>query len=227
MTGKRHAFTCDWQVGFDGEGRLAGAAFELAGRCGHSADLSIAINDRAMFHADNCYFLPAVEIVSHRFRTHTVSNTAFRGFGGPQGMLAIERALDEVAFATGLDPLEVRKRNLYGGPGRDLTPYHQTVEDNVAPQIIAALEESCGYRARRREIDAYNAQSAYLKRGLALTPVKFGISFTTTHLNQAGALLHLYADGSIQARTPDGDYSFASMDELKIYLASEKTRLGG
>jgi xanthine dehydrogenase large subunit len=197
MTGKRHDFEADFDLGFEDDGRLTGVALDLASRCGHTVDLSFAINDRAMFHADNCYFLPAVKIRSDRFRTHTVSNTAFRGFGGPQGMLAIERALDEVAFATGLDPLDVRIHNLYGGPGRDLTPYHQTVEDNVAPQIIAALEASCDYRARRREIDAYNAGSPYLKRGLALTPVKFGISFTTTHLNQAGALLHLYADGSI------------------------------
>jgi xanthine dehydrogenase large subunit len=197
MTGKRHDFEAAFDVGFGDDGVLTGVALELASRCGSTTDLSPAINDRAMFHADNCYFLPAVEIVSHRFKTHTVSNTAFRGFGGPQGMLAIERALDEVAFATGLDPLEVRKRNLYGSPGRDLTPYHQTVEDNVAPQLIEALEASCDYQARRAQIAAFNAKSPMLKRGIALTPVKFGISFTTTHLNQAGALLHLYADGSI------------------------------
>jgi xanthine dehydrogenase large subunit len=196
MTGKRHDFTAAFDVGFGDDGVLTAVALDLASRCGSTTDLSPAINDRAMFHADNCYFLPAVEIVSHRFKTHTVSNTAFRGFGGPQGMLAIERAMDEIAFATGLDPLEVRKRNLYG-PGRDLTPYHQTVEDNVAPQLIAELEASCGYQARRAEIAAFNAKSPVLKRGIALTPVKFGISFTTTHLNQAGALLHLYADGSI------------------------------
>ncbi len=196
MTGKRHDFEARFDIGFGDDGVLTGVAMDLASRCGSTTDLSPAINDRAMFHADNCYFLPAVEIVSHRFKTHTVSNTAFRGFGGPQGMLAIERALDEVAFATGLDPLEVRKRNLYG-PGRDLTPYHQTVEDNVAPQLIEELEASSDYQARRAQIAAYNLASPVLKRGIALTPVKFGISFTTTHLNQAGALLHLYADGSI------------------------------
>ena len=197
MTGKRHDFEASYDVGFDDQGRLLGVTVDLASRCGATTDLSLAINDRAMFHVDNCYFLPAVEIVSHRFRTHTVSNTAFRGFGGPQGMLVIERIMDEIALATGLDPLEVRQRNLYGGPGRDLTPYHQTVEDNVAPPIIAALAASCDYDRRRREIAAFNAASPYLKRGLSLTPVKFGISFTTTHLNQAGALIHLYADGSI------------------------------
>jgi xanthine dehydrogenase large subunit len=197
MTGKRHDFEVAYDVGFDDEGMLTGLVLELASRCGSTTDLSMAINDRAMFHADNCYFLPAVEIVSHRFKTHTVSNTAFRGFGGPQGMAAIERVMDAVAQAAGLDPLEVRRRNLYGGEGRNLTPYHQTVEDNVAPQLLAELAASCGYEARQREIEAYNARSPVLKKGLALTPVKFGISFTTTHLNQAGALIHLYADGSI------------------------------
>jgi xanthine dehydrogenase large subunit len=196
MTGKRHDFEVAYDVGFDDAGVLTGLKLELASRCGSSTDLSPAINDRAMFHADNCYFLPAVEIVSHRFKTHTVSNTAFRGFGGPQGMAAIERVMDAVAQATGLDPLEVRRRNLYG-EGRDLTPYGQTVEDNVAPQLLAELAASCDYEARQAAIDAFNAGSPVLKKGLALTPVKFGISFTTTHLNQAGALIHLYADGSI------------------------------
>jgi xanthine dehydrogenase large subunit len=197
MTGKRHDFEVAYDVGFDDEGRLTSLSLELASRCGATTDLSMAINDRAMFHADNAYFLPAVEILSHRFRTHTVSNTAFRGFGGPQGMLAIERIMDAVAAATGLDPLEVRRRNLYGGEGRNLTPYHQVVEDNVAPQLIDELAASCDYEARRREIEAFNQANPVLKKGIALTPVKFGISFTTTHLNQAGALLHLYADGSI------------------------------
>ncbi|PZR34735.1 xanthine dehydrogenase molybdopterin binding subunit [Caulobacter segnis] len=197
MTGKRHDFEVAYDVGFDDEGRLTGLSLELASRCGATTDLSMAINDRAMFHADNTYYLPAVEILSHRFKTHTVSNTAFRGFGGPQGMLAIERVMDAVAAATGLDPLEVRRRNLYGGEGRNLTPYHQVVEDNVAPQLIDELAASCDYQTRRREIEAFNRTSPILKKGIALTPVKFGISFTTTHLNQAGALLHLYADGSI------------------------------
>ncbi|WP_425997620.1 xanthine dehydrogenase molybdopterin binding subunit [Caulobacter sp. DWR1-3-2b1] len=197
MTGKRHDFEIGYDVGFDDDGVLTGIALELASRCGATTDLSMAINDRAMFHTDNCYFLPAVEILSHRFRTHTVSNTAFRGFGGPQGMIAIERVMDAVAQATGVDPLEVRRRNLYGDKGRNLTPFHQTVEDNVAPQLLAELAASCDYEARRREIDAFNATSPILKKGIALTPVKFGISFTTTHLNQAGALIHLYADGSI------------------------------
>jgi xanthine dehydrogenase large subunit len=196
MTGKRHDFRADYDVGFDGEGRIEGIKITLAARCGATVDLSLAISDRAMFHADNCYWLPAVEIVSHRLKTHTVSNTAFRGFGGPQGMMAIERAMDSIAAHLGLDPLSVRQANLYG-PGRDVTPYHMKVEDNVAPELIADLAGRAGYAARRAEVDAFNAAHNVLKKGLALTPVKFGISFTTTHLNQAGALVLVYADGSI------------------------------
>lgn len=196
MTGKRHDFEVEYDVGFDDEGRLLGIRLELASRCGATTDLSPAINDRAMFHADNAYYLPAVEIVSHRYRTHTVSNTAFRGFGGPQGMAAIERVMDAVAQATGLDPLEVRRRNLYGG-SRNLTPYYQVVEDNVAPELIEELAQSCDYAARQQAVADFNAANPILKKGLALTPVKFGVSFTTTHLNQAGALIHIYADGSI------------------------------
>jgi len=196
MTGKRHDFAIRYDVGFDDAGRIEGIRFDLASRCGATADLSPAINDRAMFHADNAYYFPAVEIVSHRLKTHTVSNTAFRGFGGPQGMMGIERVMDAIAAHRGLDPLEVRRINLYG-PGRDVTPYHMTVEDNVAPELIADLAERADYAARRQAVADFNAEHRVLKKGLALTPVKFGISFTTTHLNQAGALVHVYADGSI------------------------------
>ncbi|MDB5678588.1 xanthine dehydrogenase molybdopterin binding subunit [Sphingomonas bacterium] len=196
MTGKRHDFAIGYDVGFDDSGRIEGIRFDLASRCGATADLSPAINDRAMFHADNTYFLPAVEIVSHRLKTHTVSNTAFRGFGGPQGMVGVERVMDAVAAQLDLDPLAVRQVNLYG-PGRDTTPYHMTVTDNVAPALIAELAERAGYAARRNAVVDFNAAHRVLKKGLALTPVKFGISFTTTHLNQAGALVHIYADGSI------------------------------
>src|SRR4051794_6956166 len=196
MTGKRHDFTAGYDVGFDGEGRIEGIRIALAARCGATVDLSLAISDRAMFHADNCYYLPAVEIVSRRLKTHTVSNTAFRGFGGPQGMMGIERVMDAIAAYLGLDPLAVRQANLYG-PGRDVTPYHMIVEDNVAPEIIAELAKSAAYAARREAVAEFNAAHRILRKGLALTPVKFGISFTTTHLNQAGALVLVYADGSI------------------------------
>ena len=159
MTGKRHDFEIDWELGFDADGRLRGAAFDLASRCGHSADLSHAINDRAMFHADNAYCLQTAEIVSHRLRTHTVSNTAFRGFGGPQGMMGIERVMDVIAWRLGKDPLDVRKANLYGAAPRNVTQYGQTVEDNIAPDLITALEAKSNYRARRKAIEAFNAQS--------------------------------------------------------------------
>ena len=196
MTGKRHDFEVDWSVGFDDEGRLKGATFDLASRCGYSYDLSGSINDRAMFHSDNAYFLNAAEIVSHRFKTHTVSNTAFRGFGGPQGMIGIERALAAMALSLGKDPLDVRLANLYA-PGRDRTPYGQVVEDSIAHELMQRLAETSDYRRRRAAILEWNRTSPVLKRGIALTPVKFGISFTATHLNQAGALVHVYTDGSV------------------------------
>ena len=196
LTGKRHDFRVDYQAGFGDDGRLAAVDIDLASRCGYSADLSGAINDRAMFHADNAYYLPAAHIVTRRMKTNTVSNTAFRGFGGPQGMLAIERVLDEIAWSLGVDPLDLRKANFYG-PGRDMTPYGMQVTDNIMPELIEALERSSDYRARRTAIAEFNARSPILKRGLALTPIKFGISFTTSFLNQAGALVHVYQDGSV------------------------------
>ena len=197
MTGKRHDFRVAYDVGFDATGRVQGLKLLLSARCGATMDLSAGINDRAMFHADNCYFLRDVEILSERLKTHTVSNTAFRGFGGPQGMLAIERVMDHIALALRHDPLDVRIANLYG-PGRDVTPYGMTIEDNIAPQLIARLRADARYDARRAAVAAFNARNVVLKKGISLTPVKFGISFTTTHLNQAGALVHVYADGSIQ-----------------------------
>jgi xanthine dehydrogenase large subunit len=197
MTGKRHPFRIDYEVGFDDMGRIQGIEFVQAADCGFSADLSGAIADRAMFHADNGYYLDNVHIASYRCKTNLVSNTAFRGFGGPQGMMGIEQVIDAIARHLGEDPLEIRKRNLYGRGERDVTPYHMTVEDNILPELIAELEDSSDYRQRREQIKAFNAASRYLKKGLALTPVKFGISFTTTHLNQAGALLHVYSDGSV------------------------------
>ena len=198
MTGKRHPFYNTYDIGFDEQGLIQGADIMVAGNCGHSADLSDAIVDRAMFHADNAYYLPNVSIAGHRCMTNTVSHTAFRGFGGPQGMMIIERAMDDIARAVGKDPLDVRKLNLYGAAGRDTTPYHQKVEHNLLLELIEQLEQSSNYGARKAEICQWNQTSRVLKRGLALTPVKFGISFTLQHLNQAGALIHIYTDGSIQ-----------------------------
>ncbi|MCZ6828305.1 MAG: xanthine dehydrogenase molybdopterin binding subunit [Gammaproteobacteria bacterium] len=198
-TGKRHHFMSKYRVGFDRNGQIHGLDLSLSGGCGMSPDLSDAIVDRAMFHADNAYFLPAAHIEGHRVKTHTVSNTAFRGFGGPQGMLAIENIIEHIATTTGLDALEVRKRNFYRAEdGRDITHYGQKIEQHLIAPLVERLERSSGYQQRRQSIQEFNVGSPVLKRGLSLTPVKFGISFTVQHLNQAGALIHVYTDGSIQ-----------------------------
>ncbi len=200
-TGKRHDFVIDYEVGFDEEGRILGVDYMFALNAGFSADLSGPVGDRALFHCDNAYFYPHVHARSAPLYTNTVSNTAFRGFGGPQGMVGSERVIEEVAFAVGKDPLEIRKLNFYDAMGvegeRNVTPYHQKVEDCIIQRIVAELEESADYAGRRRAIAEFNAKSRFIKRGIALTPVKFGISFTKTESNQAGALVHVYADGSV------------------------------
>ncbi|MEC7496057.1 MAG: xanthine dehydrogenase molybdopterin binding subunit [Pseudomonadota bacterium] len=202
LTGKRHDFRIDYDVGFDAEGRIGAVLFEQALRCGMSWDLSEAIAARAMCHADNAYHIPHVRVVSHRCRTNTQSNTAFRGFGGPQGMIGIERVIDQVAHHLGLDPLVVRQRNFYAhkfaaAAAKGRTPYGQTVEDCILQDIVPKLADSADYAARRVEIDGFNPDGGMIRRGIALTPVKFGISFNTTFLNQAGALVHVYGDGSV------------------------------
>jgi len=241
ITGKRHDFRIDYRAGVDAHGKLTGVDFVQMTRCGWALDLSLPVADRAMLHADNAYNLPAARITSHRLRTNTQSATAYRGFGGPQGVLGIERVMDHIAHTLGLDPLEVRKANYYsemgGTPGvnveegieakgagtahkissgtggakrfggahspepmeqgQQTTPYHMPVTDFILNGLTAKLAESCDYHARRAAIADWNASQPVLKRGIALTPVKFGISFTLTHLNQAGALVHVYNDGSI------------------------------
>lgn len=238
ITGKRHDFRIDYDVGFDAEGRVTGVDFTHATRCGWGMDLSLPVADRAMLHADNAYLLPAARITSHRLKTNTQSATAFRGFGGPQGVLGIERVMDHIAAALGLDPVVVRQRNYYaemvadapvahGGlsapttpediekpkkPGTgarfggayspkvalQTTPYGMAVTDFILGNMTEALLASSDYVARRDAIAGFNAENAFLKRGIAFSPVKFGISFTLTHLNQAGALVHVYQDGSIR-----------------------------
>ena len=200
MTGKRHDFKIEYEAGFDGEGRILGLNLTLASRCGYSPDLSGPVNDRAIFHVDNAYYLDAVAVRSLRCLTNTVSNTAFRGFGGPQGLFAIESVVDDIARFLKRDPLDVRRVNFYGpssGTERNTTHYGMKVEDNIAPELVTRLEQTSEYRKRRREIEVFNAGSRFLKRGIALTPVKFGISFTATFYNQAGALVHVYSDGSV------------------------------
>ena len=200
QTGKRHDFWNKYEVGFDDEGMILGVNMDLAAMCGYSPDLSEGIVDRAMFHADNSYYFEHVSITGYRCKTNTVSNTAFRGFGGPKGMMAAEGMIEDIARQIGKDPLDVRKANLYR-EGRDRTPYGQIVEQHVLGRLVTQLEESSSYRLRRDNIVRYNQVAAdngtHLRKGLALTPVKFGISFTANHLNQAGALVHVYTDGSI------------------------------
>ncbi|MEX0365135.1 MAG: xanthine dehydrogenase molybdopterin binding subunit [Ruegeria sp.] len=199
ITGKRHDFRIDYEVGFDDAGVISALDVRQYTRCGWAMDLSLPVADRAMLHADNAYFLPHVRIESHRLRTNTQSATAFRGFGGPQGMLGMERIADHVAGHLGLDPLAVRQANFYSSntDAPQTTPYGQEVDDFIGDALVAQLRESSDYNARRAEVAKWNASNPVLKKGIALTPVKFGISFTLTHLNQAGALVHVYADGSI------------------------------
>ena len=203
ITGKRHDFRIDYDVGFDDEGLITALDVRHYTRCGWAMDLSLPVADRAMLHADNAYWLPNVRIESHRLRTNTQSATAFRGFGGPQGMLGMERIVDHVAAELGLEPLVVRQRNFYASGGSisgqemQTTPYGQPVEDFILDGLVEQLRASSDHDARRAAIADWNAANPVLKKGIALTPVKFGISFTLTHLNQAGALVHVYADGSI------------------------------
>jgi xanthine dehydrogenase large subunit len=195
ITGKRHDFEMDYEVGFDGTGKILSFDVMIASRCGFSADLSGPVNDRALFHLDNCYFIPNLRAISYRCKTNTVSNTAFRGFGGPQGMYCIEYAIEDIADFLKVDPLEIRKQNFY--QKNMLTHFDMPVEDIIIDDLVNQLVESSRYLERREHIKKFNQTNKYFKRGISLTPVKFGISFTATHFNQAGALIHIYTDGSI------------------------------
>ncbi len=198
VTGKRHPFSYQYTVGYDDTGLLCGLQLELAANCGFSADLSGPVADRAVFHCDNAYYLADVEIASYRCKTNTQSHTAFRGFGGPQGVILIETILGDIARVLGLDPLQVRRRNLYGITERNVTHYQMPVDDNILEPLIGQLARTAHYERRRGDIASWNRSSTVIKRGIALTPVKFGISFTATLFNQAGALVHVYTDGSVQ-----------------------------
>ncbi|MBP6404617.1 MAG: xanthine dehydrogenase molybdopterin binding subunit [Proteobacteria bacterium] len=198
ITGKRHPFAYDYTVGFDDTGLVTALQLTMLANCGFSADLSGPVADRAVFHADNAYYLSDVEIKSFRCKTNVQSHTAFRGFGGPQGVIVIEAIMGDIARTLGLDPLDVRLRNLYGVDERNVTHYQMKVEDNILQPLITQLADTSGYRARREAIARWNQTSPVIRRGIALTPVKFGISFTATLFNQAGALVHVYTDGSVQ-----------------------------
>ena len=197
LTGKRHDFVANYEVGYNNKGQIQGIKIDFAARCGYSLDLSKAIVARTLFHADNTYYLPNASFRGFLCKTNTVSNTAFRGFGGPQGMLAIENIIEEIAYNLEVDSLEVRRVNFYRQKTNNITPYAQVVEDNIINEITAQLVDEADYEKRRKKIARFNQQNQYLKKGLALSPVKFGISFTTSLLNQAGALVHVYKDGSI------------------------------
>ncbi len=197
ITGKRHPFSYDYTVGFDDQGLLCGLLITQLAHCGFSADLSGPVADRAVFHTDNAYFLEDVAINSYRCKTNTQSHTAYRGFGGPQGVIAIETILGDIARHLGADPLAVRLANLYGVDSRNITHYRMPMEDNILSPLIAQLASTCSYAKRKADIAQWNASSPIIQRGIALTPVKFGISFTATLFNQAGALVHVYTDGSV------------------------------
>ena len=203
ITGKRHDFRINYRVGFDDNGKINGVIFQQFVRCGWSADLSLPVADRAMLHSDNAYFLSDAEITSYRLLTNTQSATAFRGFGGPQGMVGIEQVINHIAQFLNKDSLKIRELNFYKGPTNNqdnlqTTPYHMPVTDSIIRPLVQRLKKSSHYEARRKDIIQWNSKNNILKKGIALTPVKFGISFTLTHLNQAGALVHIYQDGSIR-----------------------------
>jgi len=197
ITGKRHEFDIDYSVGFDDAGRIDGVRMALKARCGHSLDLSRGVADRAVMHVDNAYYYPAVHAHSRLYRTHTVSNTAFRGYGGPQAILAAERVIEEIAYALGKDPLEVSRLNFYDGADRNTTHFGQPIRGNIMARIVDELEASSDYQRRRAEITAANRSSEFIKRGIALSPVKYGIGYSKKSMNQGAALLVIYSDGSI------------------------------
>ena len=221
MTGKRHDFLFDYEVGFNNSGEILALKIMMASRCGISPDLSGAINDRAIYHIDNAYFLPNIEINSYRCKTNTVSNTAFRGFGGPQGMFCIENIIENIAQKLNREASEIRKINFYKDKIKNTTHYGMKITDNVIEDIFNKLIKKSNYKKRKAEIDNFNKKNKVLKKGIAITPVKFGISFTTTHLNQGGALVHIYTDGSIHLNHGGIEMGQGLMTKLALVASNE------
>ena len=221
MTGKRHDFLFDYEVGFNNSGEILALKIMMASRCGISPDLSGAINDRAIYHIDNAYFLPNIEINSYRCKTNTVSNTAFRGFGGPQGMFCIENIIENIAQKLNREASEIRKINFYKDKIKNTTHYGMKITDNVIEDIFNKLIKKSNYKKRKIEIDNFNKKNKILKKGIAITPVKFGISFTTTHLNQGGALVHIYTDGSIHLNHGGIEMGQGLMTKLALVASNE------
>ena len=198
ITGKRHDFYSEYEVGFENDGKINGVKIKLASRCGFSPDLSLAINDRALFHIDNTYFIPNITVTNYLCKTNTASNTAFRGFGGPQGMMCIENIIENISSKLSIDPKIIRMVNFYKINKNNTTHYNMKIKDNIINELFNDLITSSNYNKRVEKIKKFNSENQYLKKGISITPVKFGISFTTTFLNQAGALVHIYPDGSVQ-----------------------------
>ena len=221
MTGKRHDFLFDYEVGFNNKGEILALKLMMASRCGISPDLSGAINDRAIYHIDNAYFLPNIEINSYRCKTNTVSNTAFRGFGGPQGMFCIENIIENIAQKLNREASEIRKINFYKDKIKNTTHYGMRITDNVIEDIFNKLIKKSNYKKRKAEINNFNKKNKVLKKGIAITPVKFGISFTTTHLNQGGALVHIYTDGSIHLNHGGIEMGQGLMTKLALVASNE------
>ena len=222
ITGKRHDFYADYEVGFSDRGIIEGVKIKLLSRCGISPDLSGAINSRALLHIDNAYYLSDISVENYLCKTNTSSSTAFRGFGGNQGMMIIENIMDNVAKYLKKDPAEVRKINFYQKDTKNITHYGMKIQDNVINEIFNGLIKSSNYKKRRLSIKKFNSKSKYLKKGLAITPVKFGISFTTTHLNQAGALVHIYyADGSVHVSTGAIEMGQGTYTKIAQLVANE------
>ena len=221
MTGKRHDFLFDYEVGFNNSGEILALKLMMASRCGISPDLSGAINDRAIYHIDNAYYIPNIEINSYRCKTNTVSNTAFRGFGGPQGMFCIENIIENIAQKLNREASEIRKINFYKDKIKNTTHYGMRITDNVIEDIFNKLIKKSNYKKRKIEIDNFNKKNKVLKKGIAITPVKFGISFTTTHLNQGGALVHIYTDGSIHLNHGGIEMGQGLMTKLALVASNE------
>jgi len=222
ITGKRHDFHADYEVGFNHHGIIEGVKIKLASRCGISPDLSGAINSRALLHIDNAYYLSDILVENYLCKTNTSSSTAFRGFGGNQGMMIIENIVDNVARYLKKDPAEIRKINFYQKNKKNITHYGMKIEDNVINEIFIKLIKSSNYKNRRLNIKKFNLKNRYLKKGLAITPVKFGISFTTIHLNQAGALVHIYhADSSIHVSTGAIEMGQGTYTKIAQLVANE------
>ena len=222
ITGKRHDFYADYEVGFNNKGVIEGVRIKLTSRCGISPDLSEAINSRALMHIDNAYYLSDVSVENYLCKTNTSSSTAFRGFGGNQGMMIIENIVDNVARYLKKDPAKIRKVNFYQKNKKNITHYGMKIEDNVINEIYSKLIKSSNYKNRRLNIKKFNLKNKYLKKGLSLTPVKFGISFTTRHLNQAGALVHIYcSDGSVHVSTGAIEMGQGTYTKIAMLISNE------